>query len=189
MPFVPELNGGLCLPQVYCKSVVSGGDGERGGSGAVEVFFSDDVLFRSDKTGLLQLLVYLETWSELEAARRTVTSANKAAVAGGEICLAEATYIVEDTNTDMHSEASPASENDNDTLSSVYQLATADEFAASPLCEGRPEPRNYDALYLKKALKGAKYVIVRPDRFIFAACKTPQELERGIAAATEYFRN
>ncbi|KAL3447442.1 hypothetical protein BJX65DRAFT_97666 [Aspergillus insuetus] len=182
MPFVPQLNGGLCLPQVYCKSVAR--RGERGGTLAAEVFFTDDILFRGDKTGLLQLLVYLERGSELDAARRTVASAKKAASAGGEICLEEATYIIEDTDTDMHS-----GENDNSTLSSVYQLATADEFAASPLCEGRPQPRNYDALYLKKALRGAKYVLVRPDRFIFAACKTPQELERGLTAVSEYFRN
>jgi hypothetical protein len=178
MPFVPELNGGLALPQVYCKSVVGGG-----GGGASEVFFTDDVLFSSNKTGLFQLLVYLERGSELAAARRTVASVQ--AVAGGEIRLDEATYIVED----MEDSHSSSDEDEQDTLASVYQLATADEFAASPLCEGRPEPRNYDAHYLKKALRGAKYVIVRPDRFIFAACKNPHELERGLAAAGEYFRS
>ncbi|KAL2800158.1 hypothetical protein BJX66DRAFT_321654 [Aspergillus keveii] len=178
MPFVPELNGGLALPQVYCKSttIVSGG-------GTAGVFFTDDVLFSSNKTGLFQLLVYLERGSELVAARRTVASMQ--AVAGGEICLEEATYIVED----MENSHSPSGEDEQDSLASVYQLATADEFAASPLCEGRPEPRNYDAHYLKKALRRARYVIVRPDRFIFAACKTAHELERGLAAAGEYFRS
>jgi hypothetical protein len=177
MPFVPELNGGLALPQVYCKSTIVGG------GGTAEVFFTDDVLFGSNKTGLFQLLVYLERWSELAAARRTIASVQT--VAGGEICLDEATYIVED----VENSHSPSDEDEQDNLASVYQLATADEFAASPLCEGRPEPRNYDSHYLKKALRGARYVIVRPDRFIFAACKTPHELERGLAAAGEYFRS
>ncbi|KAL4770008.1 hypothetical protein BDW60DRAFT_218346 [Aspergillus nidulans var. acristatus] len=179
MPFVPELSGGLALPQVYCKSVVVGQSGGRGGT---EIFFTDDVLFSSDKTGLFQLLVYVERWSELDAAWRTVGSVQ--AVAGGQILLEEATYIVE--AMDIAAEDSPAGENGS--LSSFYQPATADEFAVSPLCEGRPEPRGYDAQYLGKALRGAKYVLVRPGRFIFGACKTRHELERGLAAAAEYSR-
>ncbi|KAL2825362.1 hypothetical protein BDW59DRAFT_161839 [Aspergillus cavernicola] len=166
MPFIPDLNGGLCLPQVYCRSV-----GQDKG-----VSFTDDVMFSASKKGLFQVLVYLEHWSELGSARETVASMK--AVAGGEIYVDEATYIIQDM------EDRPGGETENS--APVYQLASADEFAASPLCEGRPEPQHYDLYYLAKALRGAKYVIVRPDRFIFAACATRAELERAITAAVEY---
>ncbi|KAL5358318.1 hypothetical protein BJX96DRAFT_182823 [Aspergillus floccosus] len=163
MPFMPELNGGLCLPQVYCKSV-----GKN-----KEVFFTDDVVFSLGKKGLFQVLVYLEQWSELESARETVASMK--AVARNDIFVEEATYIIHD----MVGEPERGVEN----LGSVYQLASGDEFAASQLCEGRPVPRHYDPEYPAKSLRGGKYVIVRPDRFIFAACATREELETAISAA------
>jgi hypothetical protein len=166
MPFIPELNGGLCLPQVYCKSI-----GEN-----KEVLFTDEAVFSLGKKGLFQLLVYLEHWSELEPARETVASMRT--VAGNGICVEEATYMIHDML------GKPGSGIDN--LASVYQLASGDEFAASPLCEGRPKPRHYDPDYLANSLRGGKYVIVRPDRFIFAACATRAELERAISAAVEY---
>lgn len=165
MPFIPDLNGGLCLPQVYCKS----------SSG--EVFFTDDIIFNPSKKGLFQLLVYLQTPSELESARDIISAIE--GLSRGEIRIDEATYIVEDEDWN------PTSVQD---VKSVYQLASAAEFAESSLCDGRPEPRYYDMQYLGKALGGSKYVIVRPDRFIFAACRNLEEIERAAREAAGYLQ-
>ncbi|KAL2835877.1 hypothetical protein BJY01DRAFT_252315 [Aspergillus pseudoustus] len=208
MPFMPELNGGLCLPQVYCKPVVAvGADRARGGEREREgarVFFTDDVIFDVRKTGLFQLLVCLENISELDDARETLSSVNDVVVdAGGtedEICFDEATYLIQDDrdvsklqcDKDLNSAATDGSM--RDLLAPVlpppvYQLASAEEFAGSPLCEGRPTPQGYDPHYLGKALgRGLQYVIVRPDRFIFAACRNSDELRTAVAAVVGYLR-
>lgn len=165
MPFIPDLNGGLCLPQVYCKS----------SSG--EVFFTDDIIFNPSKKGLFQLLVYLQTPSELEPTRDIISAIE--GLSRGEIRIDEATYIVEDEDWN------PTGVQD---VKSVYQLASAAEFAESSLCDGRPEPRYYDMQYLGKALGGSKYVIVRPDRFIFAACRNLEEIERAAREAAGYLQ-
>ncbi|RDW94158.1 putative monooxygenase [Aspergillus mulundensis] len=165
MPFIPDLNGGLCLPQVYCKS--------RTG----EVFFTDDVIFHPSKRGLFQLLIYLENPSELESARESVSSIE--GFAKGEIHLDEATYVINETEQSFDSSNLHGAD-------SVYQLASAEEFAKSPLCEGRPEPQYYDMHYLGKTLGGSKFVIVRPDRFIYAACSNGEELKQAIIEAVNY---
>lgn len=163
MPFIPDLNGGLCLPQVYCKS------------SAGEVFFTDDIIFNPSKKGLFQLLVYLQVPSELASAKDIISAIE--GFSRGEIRIDEATYIIEDQ--DWKSTG-------GQDVKSVYQLASAAEFAESSLCDGRPEPRYYDMQYLGKALGGSKYVIVRPDRFIFAACSNLEEIERAAREAVEY---
>ncbi|KAL4910640.1 hypothetical protein BDW74DRAFT_172112 [Aspergillus multicolor] len=168
MPFVPGLNGGLCLPQVYCKS----------GTGVVS--FTDDAIFHPSKRGLFQLLIYLENSSEIESARETVSSIE--GYAKGEIRIDEATYIINDT------EHSFDPSNDLHDANSVYRVASAEEFAKSPLCEGRPEPQYYNMHYLGKTLGGSKFVIVRPDRFIFAACSDSDELKRAIIEAVKYLQ-
>ncbi|KAL4920207.1 hypothetical protein BDW62DRAFT_216159 [Aspergillus aurantiobrunneus] len=166
MPFIPNLNGGLCLPQVYCKYI----------SGTV--FFTDDIIFNPSKKGLFQLLVYLETPSEIGPAKETISAIEGFSM--GDIHIKEATYIVEDRNWSLDA--------GDEGLDSVYQLASAEEFARSPLCEGRSEPHYYDMYYLGKALGGSKYVIVRPDRFIFAACSSREELVRAVREAAGYLQ-
>ncbi|KAL2837464.1 hypothetical protein BJY01DRAFT_251424 [Aspergillus pseudoustus] len=193
MPFIPGLNGGLCLPQVYCKPVGAVQQDQKvEGRGSIKVFFTDDVIFSAWKQGLFQLLVYLDDLSGLEAAREMVASVEKSVAQeeeeeeeegansdGQGICLSEATYLVEDVK-----------DKNGPSPSSVYQLASAEEFAASPLCAGRPAPQGYDPHYISKALGGTGpyYVIIRPDRFIFAACRKREELERAISAVLGYVR-
>jgi hypothetical protein len=186
MPFMPEMGGGVCLPQVYCKSV--GGSrmdrGGGGGGGKGSVFFTDDVIFGVHKKGLFQLLVSLDTLSRLQGAMEMVADVKTALVAGIEdedICLGEPTYLVQDTG--------PGTPTGMPSSGTVYQLASAEEFAASPLCEGRPAPQGYDPLYLAKAVgSGMRFVIVRPDRFIFASCTDSKELERAVRAVVGYLR-
>ncbi|KAJ5659887.1 hypothetical protein N7507_006338 [Penicillium longicatenatum] len=164
LPFLPEYNGGVCLPQVYCKAVENP-DGD--------VLFTDDVIFSSQKKGLLQLIVYLKNVDELPTAQREIMDIDDHS--NGEIRAAEATFLIEDTSTHL-----------GDAAPNVFRLATGGEFETSPLCEGRPAPRFYDAGCLAKELVGRKYVIVRPDRFIFAACYSKEELWKATRSATMY---
>jgi hypothetical protein len=169
LPFDPTLRGGLCLPQVYCKPI--------GGSG--KVFFSDDVIFGRKKKSLFQLLVYLKDLDELAAARDAVSDVED--ISKGEIYGDEITYLIEGFGLDSNS----AVVKDK---SSIYCLATGEEFAGSSLCRGRPEPEQYDPFYLSKALAAAKFVLVRPDRFVYAACNEVSQLEKVISEAVAYLR-
>lgn len=162
-PFMPEYNGGLCLPQVYCKAMFHLPEGVG------EVFFTDDVIFGSHKTGLFQLIVYIGDLSQLTPAREIVSDVED--ISRGEITSGDVTFLVED----MADSGDNAGVTEHD-MTSVFRLATAQEFAASALCHERPEPRFYDPCFLGKALDGNKFVVVRPDRFIFAACNTRHDL-------------
>lgn len=162
-PFMPEYNGGLCLPQVYCKAMFHLPEGVG------EVFFTDDVIFGSHKTGLFQLIVYIGDLSQLTPAREIVSDVED--ISRGEITSGDVTFLVED----MADSGDNAGVTEHD-MTSVFRLAPAQEFAASALCHERPEPRFYDPCFLGKALDGNKFVVVRPDRFIFAACNTRHDL-------------
>ncbi|KAJ5190353.1 uncharacterized protein N7498_009338 [Penicillium cinerascens] len=155
LPFLPEFNGGLCLPQVYCKQVARP-DGN--------VLFTDDVIFGQQKKGLFQFLVYVKSADEVSSSREIVAGIDE--VSKGEILASEATFLVEDMGRGY------CAKEDN-----IYRLATGEEFAKSPLCERRPAPEFYDPLYLGKALKGMRFAIFRQDRFIFAACDTKEDLK------------
>lgn len=175
MPFVPGLGGGVCVPQVY----VSGWKGGRGGDEGV--LFSDDVVFGRGKRGFFQVLVYIRDLNELPSAREVVSTIEQ--TSNGELPATEATYIIETTTT------TPSPETE-DTISPVYRLATAEEFAGSPLCRGRPEPRHYNPYYLGEILGGGgvRYVIVRPDRFVYASCDSQRDLEGVVGGLVEYLR-
>ncbi|KAJ5174374.1 uncharacterized protein N7482_000251 [Penicillium canariense] len=166
MPFLPEYNGGLCLPQVYCKSLASDQS---------EVCFTDDVLFGPEKKGLFQLLVYVKTIEEVSSAQEIVADIDD--MSRGEVRANEAIFIVEDTTCD------PCKIGQN-----LYRLASAEEFAQSRLCAKRPKPEFYDPFYLGKALRRVRFVIVRPDRFIFAACNSRGDLRDIARAVVSYLQ-
>ncbi|KAF3396168.1 hypothetical protein F1880_007280 [Penicillium rolfsii] len=167
LPFLPEHNGGLCLPQVYCKPL---------GKSNQDVFFTDDVIFGPEKKGMFQLLVYAKTLDRVSAARQDVADIDD--MSHGQIRANEATFLVE-TVEDMACD--PA-----DVVDNIFCLTSAEEFAQSPLCFRRPEPEFYDPLCIGTALKGMSYVILRPDRFIFAACATRVDLRKIVGAAATY---
>lgn len=171
---MPEYHGGLCLPQVYCKAMFPLPEGLG------EVFFTDDVIFGAHKTGLFQLLVYIGDLSQLTPARETVSDVED--ISRGEITAGDVTFLVEDM-TDIDDDAGVTEE-----MTSVFRLATAQEFAASALCHERPEPRFYDPYYLGKASDGNKFLIVRPDRFIFAACNSRQDLVKALVEMVAYLQ-
>ncbi|OKL61492.1 hypothetical protein UA08_03338 [Talaromyces atroroseus] len=164
MPFMPSLNGGLCVPQVYCKS--------RDG----KVAFTDDVIFRN-KRGLFQILIYLRQPGEADLAAVDSDFSDIETMSQQHISGDDITCIVESNIQDAIYDCSPYP---------LYAIATAEEFVQSDLCQGRPEPRYYDPQRLGKELKGQRYTVLRPDRFVFASCSTKYELEQAVDALASY---
>lgn len=158
MAFLPQYAGGGNFPQVYCMKL----DGKK------KVQFTDDVIFAEHKKALFQIIVLLESAQDLQQAQAGLLGVGKAS--HGVVQEEEATFIIH--STDPHLPAINASGCD------VYRLATGLEFSADvDLCVGRPEPRYYDPERMLKESQNKRFIILRPDRFVFAACHTADELQ------------
>ena len=157
MPFFPDLQGGVTFSQVYLRT----SDGT--------VMLSDDMVFRLDKRSLLQLVVLAESLGEAE---RAAEDLGKLKVA--DEIVQEASYIVQD----MRVETADLKANGLD----VARVASAKEFNNSPLREGRMPPEGYKPHIWKSQHAGRRYVVVRPDRFVFAACRDLSELSMVLKA-------
>ncbi|KAF9884946.1 hypothetical protein FE257_000855 [Aspergillus nanangensis] len=161
-PFLPEFHGGLYFPQTYCTAVMEE---------EAHVQFTDDVIFSADKKALLQIVVLLE---DPDQVRSAVAELNQLkAVETHHLSADEATYFVP--------RASMRADSRREDLDLVqgrlFRSANADEFTQSPLCGNRPTPRGYREALLWESTVGKRYVILRPDRFIFAACGSGMEVE------------
>lgn len=154
MPFIPELNGGLNIPQVYCWDMCG------------EVHFTDNVIFWPQAKGLFQMFVYLQSSAELLVARNTLQKVKK--WSQGEIVAAQTPFIIKN----HHNEEAVMDAN-------MYQLASGKEFANSPLCNHWLEPAGYNKYLLQDKIMGS-FVIMQPDRFIFAACNGEHELQEAV---------
>lgn len=161
LPFLPDGHGGVLLPQVYTWD-----------SKSDRVRFSDDLIFATEKKGLLQLVVLPDSPEEA----RDLLLAVKKLPHNSFFDADEATALIQDY--DMQSLR-------------IRQLtgfgvcaarvATGEEFAVdSTLCRGRPAPKHYDPYRISKEVKGMKFLLVRPDRFVYMACSTPNELKSAI---------
>lgn len=161
LPFLPDGHGGMLLPQVYAWDFKS----ER-------VKFSDDLIFAPEKTGLFQLLLLPDSPEEAEdlvVVARNVTSK-------GFITTEEATVLIQDDGVQSSQAQHLAGHGFG-----VARVATEEEFAADlDLCRNRPAPTHYDPWRISKEVKGLKFVVVRPDRFVYAACRTSAELTRAL---------
>ena len=159
LPFLPDMSGGGCFAQTYCVAV---SDTES------RIFFTDDAIFASSKKFPFQVVVLLP---HLEALTPTLSELEGIEpVAPRLLHLSEATIFVPRKSVPPGAEA----------LSRLYRPATAEEFGRSKLCSGRPFPRGYNEDLMWQSMPGKQYVILRPDRFVFAACKTVAEF--GVAA-------
>ena len=152
LPFLPS--GGLLLPQVYVRHFKSS-----------RVMFSDDLIFSQGKCGLFQLLLLPDSTREATEMTAEVQQlpTNKLIHPG------EATVLIQTINI-------PISYLQTEGGMSMARVATGKEFAATVLCRNRPAPQHYDAYRIREELPGMKYVLVRPDRFVYAACKSAGEL-------------
>lgn len=148
------------LPQVYARPL----DGP-----ADPVTFTDDLIFRHHKKGLFQLLVIIDEPSQLEA---TIEEAESVPDLFGDFILeGEATVLLNDLT------ASPSDLSGRNGWK-VARVASGDEFAREgKLCGNRPAPAFYNPWRIRDKLRvGAKFVVVRADKFVFAACRDPGEL-------------
>ncbi|KIX10084.1 uncharacterized protein Z518_01165 [Rhinocladiella mackenziei CBS 650.93] len=167
MAFLPDLGGGLSLPQVYCRSVFHSPKGGR-----PKVQFTDDVIYGPGSNSLLRLLVLVDDLEQAERSRAELTALNLESISDGEVKADEAAFLILSPSVAAEQTgASPAMSQQR-----IYRIATGDEFAASELCQHRPKPTGYDMYRIKKEVEGRKYILARPDRFIFAACRSGKEL-------------
>lgn len=166
MAFLPGMLGGVNFAQVYCTRIRS--------CGVVKVQFTDDVIFARDKKGLFQLVVFLESPSEFQDAYRSIVGVDDSS--GGSLRADEATFIVQQISTDWTRQLEGCV---------LYRLATSEEFVHNDeLSTGRPPPQGYDPFLLKKGLEGRRLVILRPDRFVFAAAYGREDLLEAAAQLT-----
>lgn len=159
------------MPQVYCRSLGDcTGESKRAEGG--KVMFTDDLIYSMDKTGLMQIVVLLDNVDGITEAIYALKNIDK--VSNGSILASEATFIIHDFNAKIEKDCIHFTSPER-----LVRIATRDEFGADPiLCRNRPQPLYYDAFRMKRDLKGATYVILRPDRFVFAACYTKEELAK-----------
>jgi len=167
MPFLPDLGGGICLPQVYCALLDSD-------QNAVQIRFTDDLIFGSDKRGLFHIVVLADQIEEALSAAKAMIGLSQ--LSHGLLHENEATFIVHDLG------AKPLVDMKLDTgQQNIVRVATGEEFAADPmLCKNRPPPKYYDPYRMKHEVRGKKFVIVRPDRFVYAACSNAADLRRAV---------
>jgi hypothetical protein len=173
MPFVSGLAGGKLLPQVYCTPLSAA---EKSATKKDKIMFTDDTIFASDKAGLLQLVVLSShvdipiPWIELD---------NVETWSNGLISGAHATVIVEDPRASATGITLGLQAKERPGIS-IVRVATAEEFTNSELCNNRPQPQYYDEFRIGKEVAGARYIVVRKDRFIYAACASLGELKSAL---------
>lgn len=159
LPFLPEYGGGINLPQVYARCLTGP---------TRNVIFTDDLLF-ANKTSIVQLLVLVDGTDQLASAVEEAYSAVK--LSSGLLRMNEATMLINDL------EAAPPDDKPDFDGWAVARIASGDEFASDEmLCRNRPEPRYYNPFRIRDKLRAqARFVLIRHDRFVFAACKNADE--------------
>lgn len=143
------------MPQVYARKFND-----------AKLTFTDDIIFAETKQGLFQLVIFLRTAKEVEQALVDLKAVNQ--YSPSQLQFEEATILIQDVEAEPLSAVSDAN---------IARIATGEEFAADPiLCKGRPEPKYYDEHRMWSEMQQKRYVIVRSDRFVYAACNDRSEL-------------
>jgi len=151
MVFLPNLGGGINFPQVYCVSL---DDPES------TVRFTDDVIFSAEKKGLFQIVIFLDAVDELSSTQKLLDKLPT--ISNDLVRTSEAVYILRSTQPNSASGLTKEHK--------IYRLATGEEFGSDRvLCDSRPKPQLYDPYRISREVKDKRYVVLRPDRFVFAA--------------------
>ncbi|KAH8901383.1 monooxygenase [Thozetella sp. PMI_491] len=169
--FVPELGGGACFPQTYCISLETTGRHSR-------VQFTDDVIFSKHKKSLFQIVVLMDGLEQLEPSTATLHGLDQIC---SRLCPEEASFFVRREALAGHPNPTSLQEVE------VFRTATTKEFESSTLCLGRPPVRGHKEDIMWLCAPGKRYVIVRLDRFVFAACNTRRDLERAAERLEKLF--
>ncbi|VUC24151.1 unnamed protein product [Clonostachys rosea] len=172
MAFMPDLGGGCSFGQSYCVEL-KGRDVREG-----HVQFSDDVIFEPTKQKLFQIVVLLDNTEQSTNAENELQGLDSIS---SRLSPAEATMFVRRRSLDKVSMAREL------TNRRIFRTATGIEFGQSRLCDGHPQPRGYEEECMWNGLEGKRYIIVRYDRFIFAACNSRAELEKAARRLSELF--
>ncbi|KAK6442808.1 hypothetical protein LTR95_000967 [Oleoguttula sp. CCFEE 5521] len=163
MPFVPDLGRGLNLPQVYVRDLATN-----------EIVFSDDLIYAQSKAGLFQILLLVDQSDKAHHALKEIDGLSQSTA--GRLREDEATVLIHDLKAKYPDAlSSPAN---------IARIASGEEFAADErLCRNRPAPRHYDPFKIQReAGPRATYIVLRPDRFVYAACATVQELWNALSS-------
>lgn len=177
MPFLPQYEGGRSFPQVFSAPI----DGPAPPVPA----FTDDTIFAPNKRGLFQLVAVVDSIGQLSAVRADISRIKPS---GPLLVLdpSEATYIVHGACGAPRVDALPDEEAIRHNI--VRVLGTEEYTAAGRTDDAmaksfpRPPPLFYDPNRIRKDLSRDKvYVIVRWDRFVFAACRNYSELQHAVS--------
>ena len=161
LPFIAEFGGGLNIPQVYAKDLVSG-----------KLFFTDGLVFSPSKKGLFQMLILTDRLEQAWMSLQQIQGLR--AHTEGRLCEDEATVLIHDLNTEQMDGGKPDV--------NFARIASAEEFAADPhLCRNRPAPRYYDPFKIWNEVgRHVVFIILRPDHFVYASCSSKEELWKSL---------
>ncbi|KAJ3466376.1 hypothetical protein MRS44_007034 [Fusarium solani] len=158
MAFLHKLGGGRNFPQVYAVRITNTPRSEK-------VLFTDDIIFSPQKKGLFQVVVILQPRSDADGVETALRGLEE--ISNGVLRDGEVTVFLNNIK------AQPFDLKGRH----IYRIATATEFTNDPiLSAGRPEPKGYDPHRISKEVGNKTFVILRPDRFVFAACDTRSDL-------------
>ncbi|TVY68678.1 hypothetical protein LSUE1_G007162 [Lachnellula suecica] len=150
-PFLAIRNGGRTFPQVFCSPYYSS---------PKQPLFTDDIIFRKNKTALFQLVVLIDSPDEMGAAKADLAHLKE--MGEGELKVDEATYLVQD-HVLLNTEEGPVD------FDLKYAFQIIESGTSDPdIWAGLPSPQGYDGSKLAKEVEG-RYIIVRPDRELLEA--------------------
>lgn len=179
MPFLGEFEGGRCFPQVFSAPI--------DGPAPAMPSFTDDAIFAKEKKSLFQLVVVLDDLADLPAAKAALSNVD--ALSGGELSAEEATFIVHDFSNTSQSVLPPSE------CQCIIRVLTAPEYISASALHPenaihRPAPHFYNPNRIRDDIgRDKNFAILRPDRFIFAACRDRKELEHAAGLIPEYLKS
>ncbi|MCJ1244020.1 hypothetical protein MMC30_001217 [Trapelia coarctata] len=184
MPFLEQFEGGRMFPQVFCAPV--------GELAPPMPMFTDDIIFSKEKKCLFQLVVIVESVAEI--GRLKADLADIDTLSEGELDAEEATFILHDFSylkasvSSASFQAGPKSNLEDGDIATIpryiTRTVTSGEYAATTdhhpdYAIHRPPPLRYNHERIRNDIgKDKKFVILRPDWFVFAACRDKGELEK-----------
>lgn len=169
---MPDMKGGVYFPQTYCANLSKGN----------RIHFTDDVIFdQNQRNRLFRVVVLLNRLDEMSDAVRDLYAVEGISQ---DLALDGTTFFVPKESISDFTVDESISDGFGGRL---FRSATAEEFGQSELCRNRPFPRGYNELLMWQASKGMRYVILRPDRFVFAMCQSKLELEQAAKRLGEVF--
>ena len=182
MPFLPEFEGGMMFPQVFCAKV--------GEVAPAMPMFTDDVIFAKEKRCPFQLVVIAESLADIQRLKADLANINT--LSEGELDIEEATFLLHDfsdlttskPSASFQASLEPEHQVANTPPRYITRAIVAAKYNAvtdshPDYALHRPPPLYYNHERIRADIgKDKRFVILRPDRFIFAACRDRAEMEK-----------